>query len=231
MSANAAVDFQRPVPTTKIKGAAAKWYVALTEELLGDFKALARRIATKIPADARVLEVASGPGNFAIELAKLGDYQIAGLDISAPSVETARANAAATGVQVDFRRGDAATMPFADETFDFLICRATLNAFDDSQRALEEMHRVLKPAGRALIFDRRSNASSASIQQAVNEGLDVVNGIAAKLPFSFMLLKRAYTKTELAAFIPLGGAAENRSLGNAVPPLSVAPPLLAVSMS
>jgi ubiquinone/menaquinone biosynthesis C-methylase UbiE len=225
MSANAAVDFQRPVLTAGIKGAAAKWYVALTEELLGDFKALARRIAAKIPADAKVLEVAPGAGHFAIELAKLGDYQIAGLDISATSVETARANAAEARVQVDFRQGNVGRMPFADETFDFLICRATLKTFDDSQRALEEMHRVLKPAGRALIFDRRSNASSAPIQQAVNEGLDMVNGIAAKLPFRFMLLKRAYTKTELATFLPLGGAAENRPLGN------IAPSLLAVGVS
>jgi ubiquinone/menaquinone biosynthesis C-methylase UbiE len=227
MSANAAVDFQRPLLTAGIKGAAAKWYVALTEELLGDFKALARRIAAKIPADAKVLEVAPGPGHFAIELAKLGDYQIAGLEISAASVETARANAADAGVQVDFRQGHAARMPFADESFDFLICRATLKTFDDPQRALEEMHRVLKPAGRALIFDRRSNASSASIQHAVNEGLEMVNGIAAKLPVHAMLLKRAYTKTELANFItaPLGGPAEIRPLGN------VAPPLLAVGMS
>jgi ubiquinone/menaquinone biosynthesis C-methylase UbiE len=225
MSANATIGFQSPVLTAGIKGAAT-WYVALTEELLGDFKALARRIAAKIPARARVLEVAPGPGHFAIELAKLGNYQIAGLDIRAASVETARANAAEAGVPVDFRQGNAARMPFADETFDFLICRAPRKTFDDPQRALEEMHRVLKPSGRALIFDRRSNASSASIQQAVNEGLDMVNEIAAKLPVHSMLLKRAYTKTELATFItPLGGAAENRPLGN------VAAELLAVGVS
>lgn len=227
MPANAAVDFQRPLPTTGIKSAAAKWYVALTEELLGDFKALARRIAAKIPARSSVLEVASGPGHFAIELGKQGDFQIAGLEISAASVETARADAAEAGVQVDFRPGNAARMPFADETFDFLICRVPLKTFDDPQRALEEMHRVLKPAGRALIFDRRSNASSATIQQAVNEGFEMVNGIAAKLPVHAMLLKRAYTKTELANFIaaPLGTPAEIRPHGD------VALPFLAVGVS
>lgn len=219
MCPNTAVDFQRPVLTAGIKTAAAKWYVALTEELLGDSKALARRIAAKIPAHASVLELASGPGLFAIELAKLADFQIAGLDINEALVETARTNAAAACMPVDFRQGNAARMPFADGIFDFLICRTTLKTFEDPQRALQEMHRVLKPAGRALIFDRLSNASSASIQQAMNDGLDMVNGIAAKLPVHSMLLKRAYTKAELANFLPLGGAAEIRPLGNLAPAL------------
>ncbi len=88
-----------------------------------------------------------GPGYFAIELAKLGDYRVTGLDISETFVEIARANAAQAGVKVDFRRGDASNLPFPKESFDFLLCRAAFKNFSEPQRALEEMHRVLKPSG------------------------------------------------------------------------------------
>jgi ubiquinone/menaquinone biosynthesis C-methylase UbiE len=194
MPVNASIGFRRPVPT-------AKWYVALTNESLEDSSVLARRIAEKIPARASVLEVAPGPGHFAIELAKRGDYKIAGLDQNETSVETARANAAAAGVQIDFRRGDGSNMPFSNESFDFLVCRAALRNFADPQGALAEMHRVLKPGGRALIFDLRRFASQAAAARAENETRSVVSGIAAKLPFQFMQLKRAYTKSELEEFI------------------------------
>src|ERR1700722_6799919 len=111
MSTNAAIGFGLPVPT-------AKWYVALTNELLDDSRTLARRISEKIPAQASVLEVAPGAGYFAIELAKRGDYKIAGLDLSETSVETARGNATDAGVLIDFRQGSGSSMPFGDETFD-----------------------------------------------------------------------------------------------------------------
>jgi ubiquinone/menaquinone biosynthesis C-methylase UbiE len=180
-----------------MEGAVAKWYAALTKKSLDDFKALARRTAEQLPPQSSVLEVAPGPGYFAIELAKLGDYRITGLDISATFVEIARANAAKAGVHVDFRRGNASGMPFDDDTFDFLLCRAAFKNFSQPYRALEEMYRVLKPGGEALIIDLRSDASKESVYQAVNAmHLGPVNRIMTKLAFRFMLLKRAYTKSE-----------------------------------
>jgi 2-polyprenyl-3-methyl-5-hydroxy-6-metoxy-1,4-benzoquinol methylase len=77
-----------------MEGAVAKWYAALTKKSLADFRALARRTAEQIAPRSSVLEVAPGPGYFAIELAKLGDYQITGLDISDTFVKIARSNAA-----------------------------------------------------------------------------------------------------------------------------------------
>ena len=192
----------KPYKGFGMEGAVARWYAGLTKKSLEDFKALARRTAEQIPLHSKVLDVAPGPGYFAIELAKRGDYEIAGLDISETFVEIARANAAKAGVQVDFRRGDASNMPFADETFDFLLCRAAFKNFSEPKRALEEMHRVLKPGGQALIIDLRRDASPESIRQAVDGmNLGVVNAIITKLTFRFMLLKRAYTKGEFEELI------------------------------
>jgi len=180
-----------------MEGVTARWYASLTHKSLDDFKALARRVATEIPPQARVLEVAPGPGYFAVELAKLGRNQVTGLDISRTFVEIARRHAFEAGVKVDFRQGDAATMPFEDESFDFLLCRAAFKNFTQPQRALQEMYRALKPGGRALVIDLRKDASKESIYEAVERmHVGAVNAFITKLTFRFMLLKRAYTKAE-----------------------------------
>ncbi|MGA2427700.1 MAG: methyltransferase domain-containing protein [Candidatus Acidiferrum sp.] len=192
----------KPYKGLGMEGAIAKWYAALTKKSLEDFKALARRVAGHLPPQASVLEVAPGPGYFAIELAKLGGYQVIGLDISQTFVEIARANAAEARVKVDFRRGNASSMPLPDATFDFLLCRAAFKNFTEPARALQEMHRVLKPGGQGLIIDLRKDAPVASIKRAINEmNLGPVNGTITKLTFRFMLLKRAYTETEFEALI------------------------------
>jgi ubiquinone/menaquinone biosynthesis C-methylase UbiE len=196
------VSTAKPYKGWGMEGVVAKWYAALTRKSLQDFQALAERTAERIPPRGSVLEVAPGPGYFAIELAKLGDYRITGLDISETFVKIARANAAEAGVQVDFRQGNASDMPFGGDTFDFLLCRAAFKNFSQPRRALEEIHRVLKPGGQALIIDLRRDASKESIRQAVNEmHLGVVNGVITKLTFRFMLLKRAYTRPELEELI------------------------------
>ncbi|HEV2425407.1 MAG TPA: class I SAM-dependent methyltransferase [Terriglobia bacterium] len=189
-----------------MEGFTAKWYASLTSKAMDDFRALARRVAGQIRPGARVLEVAPGPGYFAIELAKLGAYQITGLDISQTFVEIARRYAADAGgdiaARLDFRQGNAAAMPFGDESFDFLLCRAAFKNFSQPVQALQEMHRVLKPGGRALVIDLRRDASRDSVRTAVeNMGLGPVNTLVTKLTFRFMLLKRAYTRKEFEQFL------------------------------
>jgi ubiquinone/menaquinone biosynthesis C-methylase UbiE len=166
------------------------------------FKALARRLAGEVPAGARVLEVAPGPGYFAIELARLGGYRVTGLDISRTFVEIAGRKARDAGVSVDFRHGNASAMPFEDESFDFIVCQAAFKNFTEPVRALEEMYRVLVKGARALIIDLRGDASMESINQAVNEwDLSAVNRAITKLTFRFMLLKRARTRPELERLV------------------------------
>jgi len=192
----------KPYKGWGMEGAVAKWYAALTKKSLEDFRTLARRTAEQIAPQSSVLEVAPGPGYFAIELAKLGEFQITGLDISKTFVEIARANAANANVRVDFRQGNASDMPFDPESFDFLLCRAAFKNFSEPKLALDEMYRVLRPGGQALIIDLRRDASMESINQAVNDmDLSSTNGIITKLTFRFMLLKRAYTKGEFEELI------------------------------
>jgi ubiquinone/menaquinone biosynthesis C-methylase UbiE len=198
----ASVSAAKPYRGMGMEGAVAKWYAAQTQKSLGEFQSLARCTANRIPAGSDVLEVAPGPGYFSIELAKLGSYSIAGLDISETFVEIARANAAKAGVSVDFRRGNASAMPFDEGTFDYLLCRAAFKNFTEPVKALQEMYRVLKPGGQALVIDLRRDASRESIRQGIQSmHLSALNAWITRMTFRFMLLKRAYTKGEFEQMI------------------------------
>ena len=180
-----------------MNGAIARWYAKSTANAMKDYIAEARRVAGLVAPGARVLEVAPGPGYFSIELAKLGDYRVTGLDISKSMVEIAQRNAASAGVTVEFRQGNAAAMPFDADQFDFLFCRAAFKNFSQPVRALEEMYRVLKPGGCGLIGDLRRDASPDGIRKAVSDlGMTGFDAWFTRMAFRFVLTRRAYLKPE-----------------------------------
>lgn len=196
MTSTAAVThFPKPHRDRGIEGRMARWYAATTSKMMRDFQDLAHKVARELPEGGSVLEVAPGPGYFCVELAKLGAYRVTGVDLSADMVRIARENAAAAGVTADFQQGNAANLPFAADSFDFLVCRAAFKNFAKPVQALHEMHRVLKPGGRALIIDLRRNAPVDEISREVDRmDLSTMNRIVTKLTFRFMLLKSAYAR-------------------------------------
>jgi len=169
---------------------------------MADFRLLAQRVSGEISPSGSVLEVAPGPGYFVVELAKLGDYRVTGLDISQTFVEIGRANAADAKVQAQFQWGDASRMPFEAERFDYVVCRAAFKNFSAPEAALREMYRMLKPGGRALIIDMRGDASRGSMKEAAR-GIKAgaVNQAIVYLTFRFMLLRRAYTRADFERMI------------------------------
>jgi ubiquinone/menaquinone biosynthesis C-methylase UbiE len=187
----------KPHKDRGMEGIVAKWYTSNTGKSLDEFAKLARQIAQKLPPNSGVLEVAPGPGYFCIELAKLGDYSITALDISHTFVDIANQKASEAGVRVDFRQGNVSSMSFANDSFDFLLCRAAFKNFGQPVLALQEMCRVLKPGGTGLIIDLRKDASIESINHEVDGmGLSPINKIVTKLTFRTFLLKTAYTKAQ-----------------------------------
>lgn len=181
-----------------MEGTIAKWYTRTRGKDIEDFRREARRIAGGLPGGARVLEVAPGPGFFAIELAKLGQYTITGLDISRTFVEIAATNAGQARVKVDFQWGNASAMPFADNSFDLIYCSAAFKNFNEPVKALDEMYRVLNPGGEAAIVDLRKDATLEDIDRYIREsGRNWIDGWVTKWTFRHMLLKRAYTEDAL----------------------------------
>lgn len=184
-----------------MEGLIARWYANTTKQD-EDLDLLAKRLSELTLAGNCVLEVAPGPGYLSIALAKLGHYRMVGLDISKTFVEIAQANARAAGVEIEFRQGNASDMPFDNETFDFIFCRAAFKNFTQPVRAIQEMYRVLRSNGKAVIFDLRRDASRDAIDAHVNNmGLSRINTLITKWTFRQMLLKSAYTKAEIEAFV------------------------------
>jgi ubiquinone/menaquinone biosynthesis C-methylase UbiE len=180
-----------------MEGPIARWYANLTQKNIEDFKKDARKISQYALQGSAILEVAPGPGYLSIELAKLGSYQITGLDISTTFVEIAQAKAHEAGVVVDFRQGDAAHMPFGDAVFDFIVCRAAFKNFSEPVLALDEMYRVLRPGGRASILDLRGDVPAEDVNKHVdNMGLSKINTLITKFVFKSTLIKRAYTEAQ-----------------------------------
>ena len=180
-----------------MEGRVAHWYTRNTGRDLTDYHRDARRIAERTPAGGRVLDLAPGPGYVAMEVARLGEYQVVGLDISETFVQIASERASAAGVEVDFQRGDAAHMPFADGSFDFVFCRAAFKKFSDPVGALREIHRVLRPGGTGLIVDLHKDVPRKTLDREVTQiiqrnGLGWLDALMTRLTFQFVLIPRAY---------------------------------------
>lgn len=178
-----------------MEGGVARWY-ARNPANRDRQRAAAQAVAGQLTPGSSVLEVAPGPGYLAIELAKLGAGRVVGLDISRTFVEIAAANARVAYVSVDFRHGDAAHLPFPADSFDFVVCQAAFKNFSDPVRALGEMHRVLKPGGKALILDLRCDAPRAAIRAEVKKmGLGWFNALMTRMILNW-LRKRAYSQEQ-----------------------------------
>ena len=102
------------------------------------------------------LDVACGTGisTFALIEKARGKGEFHGMDISEGMLEVARRNAEVNGLtNVRFAKGDAENLDYPDAMFDVVICNMSFQFIPDKQRALKEMHRVLKPGGRlAMLF-------------------------------------------------------------------------------
>jgi ubiquinone/menaquinone biosynthesis C-methylase UbiE len=191
----------KPYKGIAMEGMIATWYAKNTGKSIAEFRKLAKRIADGLQPGDHVLEVAPGPGYLAIALAELGSYRIVGLDISRSFVGIARDNAARNRVEVDFQEGDAAAMPFPAEAFDCVVCRAAFKNFSDPVGALAEMHRVLRPGGRALIFDMRKDASDQSVADEVAKmNLGGIDAFITRVTLS-ALRKRAYSREDFGRML------------------------------
>jgi ubiquinone/menaquinone biosynthesis C-methylase UbiE len=189
-----------------MEGSVARWYDKNTRKSMEEFRREAERLKAFVPDGGDVLEVAPGPGFLAIEMARDSRIRVTGLDISKTFVELARRNAAEEGVRVDFKLGNASAMPFADKSFDLLICRAAFKNFSEPERALKEMRRVLRPGGTGVIIDLRRDASMTEIKHEVDGmHLGFWNRLFTRETFRLMLLKRAYTKPELEKMLERSG--------------------------
>ena len=135
-------------------------YDSLSRLLLGPFLArIAADVAAVAPDGARVLEVGCGPGHLSVQLAGQHWLEVTGLDLDPAMIARAAANtdraANRGGRRPSFLVGDVAALAFPDRSIDLVVSTLSMHHWADPAAALAEIGRVLRPGGRALIWDFR----------------------------------------------------------------------------
>ncbi|WP_288402746.1 bifunctional demethylmenaquinone methyltransferase/2-methoxy-6-polyprenyl-1,4-benzoquinol methylase UbiE [uncultured Deinococcus sp.] len=104
---------------------------------------------------ARLLDVATGTGDFAVELRTRADARttVVGSDFVPEMLEIARRKAGARRLDIVFEEGDALGLPYADGSFDAVTCAFGFRNFADYAAGLAEFWRVLAPGGRLVILE------------------------------------------------------------------------------
>jgi SAM-dependent methyltransferase len=99
----------------------------------------------------RVLEIGCGLGTDGAQFAKAGAYYT-GIDLTEAAIDLARKRFEGSGLPGEFHVTDAENLAFADESFDLVYSHGVLHHTPDIARAVQEIHRVLKPGGRAIVM-------------------------------------------------------------------------------
>jgi ubiquinone/menaquinone biosynthesis C-methylase UbiE len=107
-----------------------------------------------LPDAARVLDVGTGPGRIARELAERHPHwTVDGIDLDPAMIAYARTRDPSS--TVTFTVGDVADMPYPDDSFDLVVSSMSQHHWTDVERALADLRRVLSPGGRLWIYDVR----------------------------------------------------------------------------
>jgi demethylmenaquinone methyltransferase/2-methoxy-6-polyprenyl-1,4-benzoquinol methylase len=111
--------------------------------------------AADVSLGSRALDVCTGTGDLAFELARRvgAPGAVTGVDFSEQMLERARAKGATNGSSVDFQQADALELPFPDESFDAATVAFGARNLADLDRGLAEMARVVRPGGTVVVLD------------------------------------------------------------------------------
>jgi SAM-dependent methyltransferase len=128
----------------------------LYRRVTDDIKALPDSVmSSEIKA---VLEIGSGPGELALEIARrLPGVEVVGIDLAEAMIDSAmqRARAQRSDDRVRFLLADGAALPLPDASFDVAVSTLSLHHWAEPATVFAEIARVLRPGGVALIYDLR----------------------------------------------------------------------------
>lgn len=123
------------------------------------FQPWAREIVERaVPADGEdILDLACGTGVVTRQVVQSGvtPGSLTGVDHNGDMLAVARHRAAEAAIEAEWLEADAGDLPFSDDRFDLAFCQQALQFFPDRPRALRELHRVLRPSGRAVFCVQR----------------------------------------------------------------------------
>jgi ubiquinone/menaquinone biosynthesis C-methylase UbiE len=109
------------------------------------------KILSKLKPGGKALEIGVGIG-CDTELLIRNGFEVSGIDLTDAAAEATKARLKHHGLSADVKQGDAENLPFPDKNFDVVYSFGVLHHSPDTQKTLDEVHRVLKPGGLALIM-------------------------------------------------------------------------------
>ncbi|MBU2488028.1 MAG: class I SAM-dependent methyltransferase [Proteobacteria bacterium] len=125
---------------------------------------LCARDVAAIQRTGRLLDVGTGPGWLLGHLAREAPgLELVGLDVSPAMVKQAGKN---LGGQARMELGNAEDLPFEDGFFDVVVSTGSMHHWKDPVKGLDEIHRVLAPGGRALVYDLVTHTPREILKQA-----------------------------------------------------------------
>jgi ubiquinone/menaquinone biosynthesis C-methylase UbiE len=141
-----------------------------------------------------LLDVACGAGHAADPLAP-HVRQIVGVDLTRALLDIGAQRLREAGIDnVLLQEGNAEALPFVDEAFDIVFCRAALHHIGDPQRAVAEMMRVCRVGGRVVLMDLIAPSTDEEIRTRFDD-------VHRRIDPSH---RRAFTEAEVAALLPGG---------------------------
>ena len=190
----------------------------ILDELRDDYDKWEEKLE-KLTEDAvgkKVLDIGCGPGFFTVLLGEKG-FEVTAFDYSADMLKEAEKNARKAGIDAEYVRGDAQSLPFEDESFDIIISRNLTWNLEEPEKAYKEWLRVLKKGGIIINCDgnhyshyyreeyrleRESRGFSDGHNPEYLKNIDVsiIDNIARDLPLS----REMRPKWDIEALIDMG---------------------------
>jgi ubiquinone/menaquinone biosynthesis C-methylase UbiE len=171
------------------------------------FRSAQDRLATMVdellPEDARlVIDVGSGPGSLSIGIARRRPaLRVLGVDLSGTMVRIARKNAGALS-NLEFRQENAAELSAENGSADLIVSSESMHHWRKPVAVLDEFHRVLRPGGRAWIFDGRDDFSEADQQVWFSQAPSLLKTRPALALQRTILRTHGFTPSEWESLVP-----------------------------
>ncbi|WP_227374428.1 class I SAM-dependent methyltransferase [Haladaptatus halobius] len=159
----------QPTPKTK-EQIRKEWSVGSYPSLATAFLPMAAELvdAASVESRDRILDVACGTGNVALTAYRRGAH-VTGVDITPAMLDVARERATVVDANIDWRDGDAASLPFEDDAFDSsLSCLGHMFA-DDANAAATELVRVTESGGRVAFTSWTPESGIAAMMTVLSE--------------------------------------------------------------
>ncbi len=123
-------------------------------------------------SEGRILDIGTGPGWLLVKLHHESPrLRLTGLDVSPSMVVRARKNMAEAGLSevIEVREGNASHVPFSDNSFDTVVSTGSIHHWKNPTACLNEVYRVLKPGGFALMYDLVSDTPASVLKETARE--------------------------------------------------------------